>query len=162
LQKALQPSQPSSEYGPGPFNGSAIAPAPYINGSSTPLDAAKMPCPQWTLNAATIITESISAGPSGPPSPSATSTPLIVSPSAAAVAKKRPGRKPICSKNAPVPLKPYPPNQPNSFCAPCPAISVPSTTRRKRTPLAITHALSLGSYYNMDINYLSIRILKSP
>src|SRR5262249_49471520 len=162
LQKALQPSQPSSEYGPGPFNGSAIAPAPYINGSSMPLDAAKMPCPQWTLNAATIITDSISAGPTGPPNPSATSTPLIVSPSAAAVAKRRPGRKPICSKNAPVPLNPYPPNQPNSFCAPCPAISVPSTTRRKRTPTDMSNLLNMRSDYNMYSYYLSIRRLDSP
>lgn len=54
-----------------------------------PLDVERSPCPQSTVSAATIITERMSAGPTGP-------------------------RKPSDSRNPRVPASPWPPNQPNS------------------------------------------------
>jgi branched-chain amino acid transport system permease protein len=74
----------------------------------------KTPFPQCRL-LATIITDSISAGPIGPRNPSATSRPLATSAVAAAVANRRPGLNPIVSKNAAVPAKPCPPNHPNHY-----------------------------------------------
>jgi len=41
--------------------------------------------------------------------------PLAISVTPAAMANNRPGRKPIISKNPPVPARPCPPNQPKSF-----------------------------------------------
>jgi hypothetical protein len=46
------------------------------------------------------------------------------------MAQVRPGRSPMDSSQPLVPSKPYPPHQPNSFCAPWPVMSPPSTTRK--------------------------------
>ena len=53
---------------------------------------------QWTLIAATIMTGSSRAGPIGPRRPSAIRIPLAASLTEAMVTKRRPGRKPSCSK----------------------------------------------------------------
>src|SRR5579872_6697610 len=104
----------SNEYAPYPVKANATAPAPYSKGTSIPLRAAKSPLLQWTLLAA-IMTESMTAGPTGPKRPSSTSRPLADSPIPAARAMARPGRNPIDSKNPAVPAMPYPPNHPKSF-----------------------------------------------
>ena len=66
---------------------------------------ANRPFCQCTLPAATIITETTSAGPAGPRSPRATSRPPANSLAPAAAANGRPGRKPSCSKNPAVPAR---------------------------------------------------------
>ncbi len=76
---AGEPQQASNEYWPGPVSARAAAPAPYSSGTSMPFDIANRPLGQCTLIAATIITATMSAGPTGPKSPAATSTPLTTS-----------------------------------------------------------------------------------
>src|SRR5436853_246321 len=56
----------------------------------------------------------------GVKSPSASSEPPPASAAPAISALSRPGRRPTCSKNWPVPSGPAPPHQPASFCIPCP------------------------------------------
>src|SRR2546425_5720736 len=69
--------------------------------------------------------------------PSARRSPPVNSANPANRALRRPGTKPSCSRNPPVPFRPWPPNQPNSFCAPCAAIVSPTTRRRIKRPRAI-------------------------
>ncbi len=45
-----------------------------------------------------------------------------------------PGEYPIASMAAPVPSMPPPPNQPNSFCAPCAASTPPVPSRSSSRP----------------------------
>src|SRR5438093_4463435 len=89
------------------------------------------------------MTDTMNAGPIGPPNPTATSTPPRTSVNPAAAAKSRPGRKPSCSKNVPVPVRPYPPNQPKIFCDPCAAISSPNTNRTSKSPVAMSSPSTL-------------------
>src|SRR5207237_153642 len=90
-QRPATPSKASREYSPKPVRASANAAAPYSSGSSIPLLAANNPCSQCTVIAATIMTETIRAGPIGPSKPSATSRPLTISLNDAAAAKAGPG-----------------------------------------------------------------------
>ena len=71
-----------------------------------PLFCANRPFAQCTVAIATTITESISAGPIGPSSPVATSSPLAISVAPASAANVLPGLKPSCSKKPPVPASP--------------------------------------------------------
>src|SRR5204862_6106625 len=87
----------------------------------------------------------------GPKRPSATSRPPPVSPSPAANASARPGRNPTDSKKAPVPAIPYPPNQPNSFCAPCAAIRVPNTSRATSNPEFISVPPLIERLYKIEL-----------
>src|SRR5438093_9105224 len=111
------------------------------------------------------MTDTTNAGPIGPPNPTATSTPPRTSVKLAAAAKSRPGRKPSCSKNAPVPVRPYPPNQPKSFCDPCAAISTPNTNRTSKSPIAMvspsqfTPTTWLHCKIYLDIKLYDINIL---
>src|SRR5258706_307017 len=104
-------------------------------------DIANRPFFKWTLTAATIITDSISAGPTGPNKPSAVSRPPANSAVAAVAANMRPGRKPSISRNPAVPARPWPPNQPKSFWAPCAVITRPKTSRMIIKPSSMTHSL---------------------
>jgi hypothetical protein len=101
-----------------------------------PFFAANSPFGKCTLAAATIMTETISAGPIGPRRPSATRTPLANSVAAATVANILPGRKPRCSNIPPVAARPCPPNQPKSFWEPWAAMSSPRTMRATSKPMA--------------------------
>src|SRR5216684_6874111 len=118
-----------------------------------PFDVAKTPLLQWALTAATIITDSISAGPTGPNNPVATSRPLATSAPEASAAKNRPGRKPSVSKYPDTAARPYPPNQPNSFWAPCAAIRTPNTSRATSNPSFIRSPLNV-QYYTKYSNYM--------
>src|SRR6059036_3590542 len=108
------------------------------------------------------MTDTMNAGPIGPPNPAATSTPPRTSVIPAAPAKSRPGRKPSCSKNVPVPVSPYPPNQPKSFCDPCAAISPPNTNRMSNSPIAISspsYSRQGPPQISLDIKLYGINIL---
>jgi hypothetical protein len=105
----------SSENGPGPASANAAAPVAYSSGTSMPFVAANSPFFQCTLPAATIMTDSTRAGPTGPNRPSATRRPPSISERDAVMTNSRLGRNPNCSKNPAVPASPYPPSQPNSF-----------------------------------------------
>src|SRR5437868_6303942 len=100
---------------------------------------------------ATIITEIMSAGPIGPRKPSASRSPPKNSAMAAAVAKVVPGRNPRVSMKPPVPARPYPPNQPNSFCAPCAAKISPKITRTTRRPRS-SSCVSIASVVGIRVS----------
>src|SRR4029078_6812923 len=59
----------------------------------------------------------------------------------------RPGRKPICSRNWPVPATPSPPNQSNSFWDPCAASPSPTANRNIKSPKLISINLPKAQYY---------------
>src|SRR5437667_12555445 len=104
------------------------------------------------------MTDSMNAGPTGPPTPTATSTPPKTSVNPAAAAKSRPGRKPSCSKNIPVPVRPYPPNQPKSFCDPCAAINPPNTNRTSSSPIAMSFPSQIHDPRYRESIYLDIKL----
>src|SRR5687767_1777483 len=135
VQRSARPTRASSEYRPYPVRTSAMAAVAYRSGTSMPLSLAKSPCSQCTVMAATIMTEIMSAGPTGPRKPSATRIPLVISVIDAAAANARPGRNPRWVKNSPVLANPYPPNHPNSFCAPCAAITRPMMILASSNPM---------------------------
>src|SRR5207237_8491809 len=73
-------------------------------------------------------------------SPRATHPPHTSEPAAAENSNGRPGLNPSLSKYPVTAVRPSPPNQPNSFCAPCAAIMRPSTIRATNNPAsAIVH-----------------------
>jgi hypothetical protein len=45
-----------------------------------------------------------------------------------------PGLKPGVLKNPPVPFSPWPPKEPNTFCAQCAAMAAPNSTRTNEIP----------------------------
>src|SRR5215204_2167952 len=86
------------------------------------------------------MTPITAAEAAGVRNPSASSAPPPASDAPAASAARLPGFRPIESKAPAVPSRPWPPNQPKSFWAPC-AKSVPPTVMRKSVcPSAISGA----------------------
>ena len=68
---------------------------------------------------AVIIVPVIRPAATGVSAPAVSSAPPIASEAPAAVAWRLPGRRPsLRSKKPAVPSRPWPPNQPNSFCVP--------------------------------------------
>src|SRR5215210_8069749 len=90
------------------------------------------------------MTPSVAAPPSGVISPAASSAPPPASPAPATSALRLPGLIPICSKPWAVPSGPGPPNQPNSFCAPCAKNAPPTVTRSAVMPSLIGGLLNAG------------------
>ena len=88
----------------------------------------------WTLRIAVTIVAVRPAPASGVSAPRVMSAPPTVSAVPAAVAWRVPGLSPSDSKNPAVPSRPWPPNQPNSFCVPWPTKRGPMTPRRTREP----------------------------
>src|SRR3990172_1985335 len=83
--------------------------------------------------------------PSGLKSPSTSSRPPPNSARPATVAQNCGGRNPSDTSQPAVPLTPCPPNQPNSFCAPCPATSSPPTTLKINRALSMPHTSQAAS-----------------
>src|SRR3990170_5337695 len=83
--------------------------------------------------------------PSGLKPPSASSSPPPTPPRPAAVPQNCGGRNPSDASQPAVPLMPCPPNQPNSFCAPCPATSRPPTSLRINRALSIPYTSQAAS-----------------
>src|SRR3989454_1270022 len=93
--------------------------------------------------------------------PAAKSPPRPSSASAASQAQSRAGRNLIDSSHPAVPAMPWPPNQPNSFCAPWPATSRPTTRRKVRSIASITFASSAETY-DQDAPSISYVTLHRP
>src|SRR5438045_3237417 len=74
------------------------------------------------------------AAPRGVKNPSARDRPPPNSPRITRAVQSHPGLKPCVCKPCVILVKPGPPNQPKSFCAPCAAIVNPTTRRRMSNP----------------------------
>src|SRR5215208_6440386 len=88
----------------------------------------------WTVRTAWLITPISAADAAGVASPSARRAPPPASEAPAVTALRLPGLRPIESKAPPVASRPWPPNQPNSFCAPWATNTAPSVARRAVNP----------------------------
>jgi hypothetical protein len=106
------------ENAPGPAKAKASAAAMFVIGSSAPPSDTHTGFPACTSRVATAMAPRVESGPTGCARPSAVNAPPPNSDNPAIMAHCLPGRKPIDSSQPPVPSRPYPPNQPNSFCAP--------------------------------------------
>src|SRR4051812_43208589 len=99
-----------------------------IGNSAPPLDT-QIGLPQCTLAVAMPLAPSTPSDPTGFSKPSTRSAPPLTTDTPAAIARFSPGRTPTASTQPAVPGTPCPPNHPNSFCAPCPAINNPTVRR---------------------------------
>src|SRR4051794_9806347 len=91
------------------------------------------------------------AGPVARPSASRLPPPNSASPDRMALRLPEPG-KPRESMNCPVPSGPYPPNQPNSFCAPCAASAPPTPSRRASRPTSFQVSVMAPSFPVVEIS----------
>src|ERR671924_1950640 len=94
----------------------------------------KKPFSQWTERIAWLITPITAALPSGVRKPVASVAPPAASDVPAISALRFPGLRPIDSRPFAMPSNPGPPNQPNSFCAPCAKKIPPRTVRSAVMP----------------------------
>src|SRR5664279_698880 len=85
----------------------------------------------------------VAAPVAGVARPSTSMAPPAVSLIPAANALGLPGLKPMASMAFPVPVTPWPPNQPNSFCAPCAARIPPTPTRRTRRAISLRETAAM-------------------
>src|SRR5438132_13672711 len=91
-----------------------------------------MGLPLWAVAVAITIDAIVAIGPSGSKRPRAVSVPPPNSDIAAPRAQRFAGLRPSDSSQPVVPCSPGPPNQPKSFCAPCPASTTVVTKWKKR------------------------------
>src|SRR3712207_6499064 len=133
------PNARSREYFPGPASMRADAMDIFVTGSSGPPSVTQIGLPQWAFLVAMAIAPMTPMGPSGLSSPRSESTPPPNSEPPAMTAQGRPRRSPMDSSQALVPSRPYPPHQPNSFWAPWPVMSPPSTRRNTSVARFLTY-----------------------
>src|SRR5213596_3049499 len=125
------PSARSSEYAPGSATPLIAAIVPNVNGNSIPPFVFQKPFPQCARWIATAIWTVSAAATTGTNSPSAKATPPASSANADTHAQKAGGRIPIRVTPWVHPASPGPPQMPRTFCAPCAAITKPTTTRTR-------------------------------
>src|SRR5918998_4883253 len=105
----------------------------------------------------------IPRGPSGLSNPKSDSTPPPNSEPPARMAQGRPGRSPMDSSQALVPPRPYPPHQPNNFCAPWPSISEPTIARKINSARLPTISPLCPPFFGISsVNFASLDVPKDP
>src|SRR2546430_3358181 len=114
---------------PGSLTPLMIATATSTSVNSMPPALFQKPFGQWTFASAVPICMVTIAALIGTSKPSPSAMPPANSASAVVTAQNRAGRMPMRANPCVHPARPGPPQTPNSFCAPCAAMTTPTMAR---------------------------------
>lgn len=122
---------------PGPISASPIATAINVKLYSYPFAVDHKPFSACTFIIAISIVPATIIAATGVKNPAPSNIPPISSANPAKSTLVTLGFMPINSNQPPVPFNPYPQNQSNSFCAPCPINKIPITNLMMNKPKSI-------------------------